>query len=89
MKQAQKWAQSKASTKSEAYIYSYRLDKLKENPEMLSDFKILELLQYDKNWVDFISQSVFCDCGTVGYSSLTIERQNLKNVWRMKNADNS
>lgn len=57
LKQAQKWAQSKASTKSEAYIYSYRLDKLKGNPEMLSDLKILELLQYDKKWVDFISQS--------------------------------
>lgn len=57
LKQAQKWAQSKAGAKSEAYIYSYRLNNLKENPQLLSDFKILELLQYDKNWIDFISQS--------------------------------
>ena len=57
LKQAQKWAQSKASEKTEAYIYSYRLDTIKQNPDILFDFKVLELLQYDETWLNFICQS--------------------------------
>lgn len=56
VRQAQKWAQNKATRKAKAYIYSYRLN-IKENLEKLQEVKILELLQYDKSWLDFISKS--------------------------------
>lgn len=56
VRQAQKWAQNKATRKAQAYIYSYRLN-IKENLEKFQEIKILELLQYDKSWLDFISKS--------------------------------
>ncbi len=57
--QAQKWAQRKADTKQTAYIYCYELAMVKE-----ADWKILELLQYDEKWVDFISRSRIEGCET-------------------------
>ncbi|MCM1183380.1 MAG: DUF3990 domain-containing protein [Roseburia sp.] len=51
-KQAQKWAQRRAETTRIAYIYRYELAPVDQ-----SDWKILELLQYDRQWVDFISKS--------------------------------
>ena len=50
--QAQKWAQKKGDRKSTAYIYCYAVDNHKVN-----DFKILELLQYDREWLEFICKS--------------------------------
>lgn len=50
--QAQKWAQNKASKKIKTYIYSYCIDTV-----VKEKLNVLELLQYDKNWVDFIRKS--------------------------------
>lgn len=52
--QAQKWAQNRARTKSKTktYIYSYGINLIDE-----SNWNILELLQYDQKWVDFITES--------------------------------
>ena len=50
--QAQKWAQNKARIKNITYIYSYDIDAIDEN-----EWKILELLQYNQEWVDFITES--------------------------------
>lgn len=50
--QAQKWAQNKGRMKTKTYIYSYGIDRIDE-----SEWSILELLQYDKKWVDFITES--------------------------------
>lgn len=50
--QAQKWAQQKSFKKGLAYIYTYDISNSISN-----DIKILELLQYDKEWVDFICDS--------------------------------
>lgn len=50
--QAQKWAQSKARRKNKTYIYRYDMAALTD-----SSWKILELLQYNKMWMDFICKS--------------------------------
>lgn len=50
--QAQRWAQLKGNNESVAYIYCYELDNDKANK-----LKILELLYYDKQWLDFICKS--------------------------------
>ena len=50
--QAQRWAQKKAAQKSRAYIYSYEVEPVSEG-----DWKILELLQYNQQWLDFIANS--------------------------------
>lgn len=50
--QAQKWAQRKGDKASVAYIYCYDLDKVQA-----SRLNILELLKYDKEWLDFICES--------------------------------
>lgn len=50
--QAQKWAQKKGNREEKAYIYCYDV-KITKN----TDVKILELLSYDKEWVDFIAKS--------------------------------
>lgn len=51
---AQKWAQQKGKNKPITYIYSYSI-----NHESLCEgqWEILELLKYDKNWIDFIVKS--------------------------------
>ena len=49
--QAQKWAQRKAENQNKAYLYQYQIDKVEKNK-----WKILELLSYNKEWVDFISR---------------------------------
>ena len=49
--QAQKWAQNKGRRENKAYIYRYVV-----TPVVPDEWKILELLQYDKKWVDFITQ---------------------------------
>lgn len=54
LKQAQRWAQNKAGDAQEAYIYSYNLIT-----PVNQDLKILELLEYDADWVEFITQSRF------------------------------
>lgn len=51
-RQAQHWAQKKARNKQKAYIYCYNLGEVEAEK-----WNILELLQYDKQWVDFISES--------------------------------
>ena len=52
--QAQTWAQNKAKArmKDKTYIYSYSVNVIDEKK-----WNILELLQYDKCWVDFITES--------------------------------
>lgn len=50
--QAQKWAQNKAGYKNKTYIYCYKVSPVAEY-----EWNILELLQYDKQWIDFISKS--------------------------------
>lgn len=50
--QAQKWPQNKARMRTITYIYSYGLDVINENK-----WNILELLQYNQKWVDFITES--------------------------------
>lgn len=50
--QAQKWAQRKGDKQAIAYVYCYDIDKVKA-----SKLKVLELLQYNKEWVDFICES--------------------------------
>lgn len=52
LKQAQKWAQYKAEDAAEAYIYSYNVISPVEKK-----LRILELLEYNKEWVDVISKS--------------------------------
>lgn len=49
--QAQKWAQRKSRKGNRAYVYRYEI-----NEAIPKDWKILELLQYDKEWIDFISK---------------------------------
>lgn len=51
LNQAQRWAQKKSERSGKAYIYCYDVEK------NLEDIKILELLQYNKEWVDFICKS--------------------------------
>ena len=50
--QAQRWAQNKARMRDVTYIYSYGINAIDEN-----EWKILELLQYNQEWVDFITES--------------------------------
>lgn len=50
--QAQKWAQKKAYRKDRTYIYSYRIASVNAD-----EWNILELLQYNQTWLDFICQS--------------------------------
>lgn len=50
--QAQKWAQNKARMREITYIYSYGINVIDENK-----WNILELLQYNQEWVDFITES--------------------------------
>ena len=54
LRQAQRWAQIKAGDTQTAYIYSYNLAT-----PVSSDLKILELLEYNSCWVEFIVQSRF------------------------------
>lgn len=53
-KQAQKWAQQKANTENSniTYIYQYIIENVD-----YQKYKILELLQYDEKWLDFIVNS--------------------------------
>ena len=50
--QAQKWAQQKADREKSSitYIYQYKIKYAS-----LQEYKILELLQYDEKWLDFIA----------------------------------
>ncbi len=50
--QAQKWAQRKGEKNNRAYIYQYEFDKTGT-----AALKILELLEYDKAWIDFICKN--------------------------------
>lgn len=50
--QAQKWAEQKAHNADRAYIYGYKVEPVSED-----GWKVLELLKYDKVWVDFICKS--------------------------------
>lgn len=50
--QAQKWAQNKARKRDVTYIYSYGINIIDEDK-----WNILELLQYNKEWIDFITES--------------------------------
>lgn len=50
--QAQKWAQRKGAKEFVAYIYCYDIDKVQA-----CRLNILELLKYDKKWLDFICES--------------------------------
>lgn len=50
--QAQKWAQRKGYNNSKAYIYCYEVKKTND-----TTIKVLELLQYNQRWLDFICQS--------------------------------
>lgn len=52
LSQAQKWAQNKSKVKSKAYIYCYSVREIFER-----EWNILELLQYDTAWIDFITES--------------------------------
>jgi len=52
LRQAQKWAQKKAGSKTVTYIYCYKIQDICER-----EWKILELLKYDKTWIDFITES--------------------------------
>ncbi len=49
-RQAQRWAQVKAE--EEAYIYQYVVEGF-----CSANWKVLELLQYDEVWIDFITES--------------------------------
>ena len=49
--QAQRWAQIKSREAEKAYVYRYELASINSN-----EWKVLELLQYNREWVDFISQ---------------------------------
>lgn len=51
LQQAQKWAQKKGWKKGTAYIYSYEVKGIAD-----TELKVLELLQYNKQWLDFISR---------------------------------
>lgn len=53
LKQAQKWAQQKANSRKRniTYIYEYGIEKVK-----FQEYKILELLEYDEKWLDFITK---------------------------------
>lgn len=57
--QAQKWAQKRADNLNETYIYSYEINHVDSK-----EWKVLELLQYDENWVDFIAK-----CRIEGYET--------------------
>ena len=50
--QAQKWAQQKADREKSSitYIYQYKIKYAS-----FQEYKILELLQYDEKWLDFIA----------------------------------
>lgn len=50
--QAQKWAQKKGERFGKAYIYIYDVSH-----HLSAGLKILELLQYDAQWVDLIARS--------------------------------
>ena len=50
--QAQRWAQNKARMRDVTYIYSYGINVIDEDK-----WNILELLQYNQEWVDFITES--------------------------------
>ena len=50
--QALRWAQRKASHNAKAYIYSYKVAYADAE-----NLRILELLKYDKIWLDFISRN--------------------------------
>ena len=50
-RQAQKWAQKRGDRSKKAYIYCYDVDKVSDN-----SLRILELLQYDSEWLEFISK---------------------------------
>ena len=50
--QAESWARSKGRNNAKAYIYCYELDK-----EYKNKLAVLELLHYDKQWLDFIADS--------------------------------
>lgn len=52
LRQAQKWAQNRAREKSVAYIYEYSL-----SIDSLQQMSVLELLQYNEQWLDFITES--------------------------------
>lgn len=49
--QAQRWAQIKAREEENAYVYRYEVAPINPN-----EWDVLELLQYNKEWIDFISQ---------------------------------
>lgn len=51
-KQAENWARSKGRNNAEAYIYCYELAE-----EYKNKLEVLELLYYDKTWLDFIADS--------------------------------
>lgn len=51
LSQAQRWAQKKAHIGNKAYIYGYSVEHID-----VSEWKILELLEYDEKWVEFISR---------------------------------
>lgn len=57
--QAQRWAQKKGEKNRIAYIYEYEVGDIK-----LQNLKILELLSYDKSWIDFI-----CKCRRKGFET--------------------
>ena len=50
--QAQEWAQKKGRKNKIAYIYTYQLNCVE--PEK---WKILELLEYDKKWLEYITKN--------------------------------
>lgn len=54
LSQAQKWAQKKARARNKTitYIYQYKISEVS-----VEDWNILELLKYDKEWIDFITYS--------------------------------
>lgn len=51
-KQAENWAKHKGMFNNYAYIYCYTIDSV-----LYKALNILELLVYDKAWVDFITES--------------------------------
>lgn len=51
-KQAERWAHSKGNRNAEAYIYCYEI-----NVKFKALLSTLELLRYDKQWIDFIADS--------------------------------
>lgn len=50
--QAQRWAERKGKKDLRTYIYQYTIKTVDENV-----WKILELLKYDNQWVEFIAKS--------------------------------